>query len=215
MSETVGLRIRQALLDAAEADYWQALASAPEIPFSAQYLRWEGRFLDHPVSMAKGAFRTPWQRVLRTAACFVLVLSLSFGTLMAGSPHVRAVVATWIGIIDQTSITEIDVTIYLSGSGGCVYTSETFHCVEENGNTLQYWFENTGTDSCSVQLYRVGFPRDQYAGEAITVNAGEDSSGVYRNPGNGIFYLRVTCTSGIGSEMNGTLRAVQIDLPEE
>lgn len=96
MSETVGLRIRQALLDAAEADYWQALASAPEIPFSAQYLRWEGRFLDHPVALAKRFFRPVWQKALRIAACLLLAAALSFGTLMATSAEAREWVQKWI-----------------------------------------------------------------------------------------------------------------------
>lgn len=88
-------QIRRALLQAAKEDYLEALKDAPEAPpFSKNHRRWERRFLKDPFSL-----RTPhhslWQRGLRTAACFVFVTSVVFGSVMVGSPTARAAVVRW------------------------------------------------------------------------------------------------------------------------
>ena len=86
--------IRQALLDAALADY--GTADLPEAPtFSPRYLAWEKKFLQNPQAFAQRALRPVWQTSLRSAACFLLVVSLSFGSLMAFSPQARAWVVSW------------------------------------------------------------------------------------------------------------------------
>ena len=88
------LLIRQALLDAALADFHQA--DLPEAPsFSPKYLAWEKKFLRNPQAFAQRALRPVWQTALRSAACFLLVVSLSFGSLMAFSPQARAWVTEW------------------------------------------------------------------------------------------------------------------------
>ena len=88
------LLIRQALLDAALADYGTAgLLEAPS--FSPKYLAWENKFLRNPIAFAQRALRPVWQTILRSAACFLLVVSLSFGSLMAFSPQARAWVVSW------------------------------------------------------------------------------------------------------------------------
>ena len=88
------LLIRQALLDAALADYGTAgLLEAPS--FSTKYLAWEKKFLRNPLAFAQRALRPVWKTALRSAACFLLVASLSFGSLMAFSPQARAWVASW------------------------------------------------------------------------------------------------------------------------
>ena len=88
------LLIRQAMLDAALADFPQA--DLPEAPsFSPKYLAWERKFLRSPQAFAQRTLRPMWQTTLRSAACFLLVVSLSFASLMAFSPQARAWVASW------------------------------------------------------------------------------------------------------------------------
>lgn len=89
--------IRQALLDAAEEEFFLALAHAPDVPgFSIRYQAWEEKFLRDPIGFSKRTLRPVWKTVLRWAACFLLVVSLSLGTLMAVSPQARAWVVSWV-----------------------------------------------------------------------------------------------------------------------
>ena len=88
-------QLRRALLQAAKEDYLEALKDAPEPPpFSRSHRRWERRFLKDPFSLLTPQ-RPLWQRGLRTAACFVLVTSVVFGSVMVGSPTARAAVVRW------------------------------------------------------------------------------------------------------------------------
>lgn len=88
-------QIRRALLQAAKEDYLEALKDAPEAPpFSKNHRRWERRFLKDPFSLIT-PHRPLWQRGLRTAACFVFVTSVVFGSVMVGSPTARAAVVRW------------------------------------------------------------------------------------------------------------------------
>lgn len=89
-------RIREALLQAAEADFLQAVG-ADESPaaFSLSYQRWEAKFLRNPRALAKRLARPLWQRAARAAACLLLAAALSFGGLMLASPQARATVTRW------------------------------------------------------------------------------------------------------------------------
>lgn len=88
--------IRQALLAAAEEDLRQALAHAPEAPaFSPRYRAWEARFRRDPRNAARRRGRPRWQGLARRAACFLLVASLSLGSLLYFSPQARAWVKSW------------------------------------------------------------------------------------------------------------------------
>ena len=89
-------RIRRALLDAAAADYHQALAAAPaDVPPSRVYRRWRRRLLRNPQGLLRQQARPPWARALRGVACAVLALSLTFGAVMMVSPEARAAVSRW------------------------------------------------------------------------------------------------------------------------
>ncbi len=89
-------RIRRALLDAAAADYRQALAAGPaDIPPSRAYRRWRRRLLWNPQGLLRQQARPPWTRALRGVACAVLALSLTFGTVLLVSPEARAAVSRW------------------------------------------------------------------------------------------------------------------------
>ena len=79
--------IRNALLEAALADYQDAAALPPEAPaFSPRYRRWEKTFLRDPfASLHRG--RLGRKRALRLALCAAILLAVSVGTVwMAGPP---------------------------------------------------------------------------------------------------------------------------------
>lgn len=89
-------QIRRALLQAAEEEYREALAEVPAAPpFSARYRRWERRFLRDPFSAGKPAARLSWQRVLRSAACVLVTLSVVLGAVVVAFPAARAAVSDW------------------------------------------------------------------------------------------------------------------------
>lgn len=112
--------IRRALLQVAKEDYLEALKDAPEAPpFSRSHRRWERRFLKDPFSLLTPQ-RPLWQRGLRTAACFVLVTSVVFGSVMVGSPTARAAVVGW---FTQSSTT---------------HDAYVFHGTEEAGEMLSW-----------------------------------------------------------------------------
>lgn len=204
--------IRQALLDAAEEDLREALDRTPDTPaFSADYRAWENAFLRDPVKTAKRArqpFKKPW---LRFVACFLLVASLSFGTGLFAGPQVLAALSGWGDPDPAPTPTGLSVSVQLGGTHGTVYTSERFTCVAENGSTLRYWYQNTGTSTCTLQLYRVGLFRDEPAEAPLTISPGEDAVGLYEDPGNDTYYLRVTCVDGSEASVSGSLRADQYD----
>ena len=90
-------QIRRAFLQAAEEEYKAALDAVPAAPpFSAKYRRWEKKFLRNPFSVLKAAARPQWQRVLRSVACFLVVLSVVFGSIMVACPTARAAVIRWV-----------------------------------------------------------------------------------------------------------------------
>ena len=71
--------IRNALLEAALADYQDAAALPPEEPaFSPRYRRWEKTFLRDPfASLHRG--RLGRKRALRLALCAAILLAVSVG----------------------------------------------------------------------------------------------------------------------------------------
>lgn len=95
-NDSLDRMIRQALLAAAEADCQQVMAqTTEELSPSPAYQRWTRRFLKNPLAELRRTRRPVWKRVMRSAACILLILSLSFGTLMAVSPDARAWVIKW------------------------------------------------------------------------------------------------------------------------
>lgn len=202
--------IRQALLDAADKDLRQALAETPEDPaFSPKYLAWEQKFLRDPRGTARRRGRPRWQGVVRRVACFLLVGSMSLGTALFAGPQVLAALSGWGDPDPAPTPTGLSVSVQLGGTHGTVYTSERFTCVAENGSTLRYWYQNTGASTCTLQLYRVGLFRDEPAEAPLTIGPGEDAVGLYEDPGNDTYYLRVTCVDGSEASVSGSLRADQ------
>lgn len=96
-------QVRRALLDVnyQEFEYFSARADAIAYTPSPRHLTWERRFLAAPFSYAKKRARPMWKRVLQTAACVLLAVSVAFGGVMAVSPAARAwvqqIIAQWFG----------------------------------------------------------------------------------------------------------------------
>lgn len=201
--------IRRALLDAAALDLQDA-DGLDVPPFSPAYQRWERKLLRDPDRLVRQSRRPRWQKVLRSAACLLLAAVLTFGTVMVVSPSARATVAEHLGIVKEVRLPGVEVTVQLGGVGGCVYTSEKFACVRENGNVLRYGFKNTGEEPCTMQLYKVGLFGDKCVGEAIPIDVGDDAYGTYQDPGNDTFYIRIT--SVMGGNVSGSMKASQMKM---
>jgi len=88
--------LRDALLDAAAAEFACELSDPAPVAVSPRLLRQMTAMLNDPPGWVKRQRRSVWQRLARTAAVILLVLSLSLGALMAVSPTVRAAVKNWI-----------------------------------------------------------------------------------------------------------------------
>ena len=150
-----------------------------------------------------------WKVYLRSAACFLLVLLVTFGTVLAFSPGARAAVSNQLGYESVgVPLPAGTITIQLSGEGGSFYTSEHFACVKENGNRLAYSFQNKGTEACYVSLYKVGlFGGYKKVTESLLIQPGETGHGTYEDPGNGTYCIRVS--SQFGGGIYVTLDAAQ------
>lgn len=157
-------RIRRALLDAAAADYHQALAAAPaDVPPSRAYRRWRRRLLRNPQGLLRQQARPPWARALRGVACAVLALSLTFGAVMMVSPEARAAVSRWFfreedtytayqfhGDISQdpmprwvpTNLPEGYTLLHREDFGTWV---EMVYADEHTGQTLQFCYQRLST----------------------------------------------------------------------
>lgn len=95
-------------------------------------------------------------------------------------------------------------------SSSAVFETQYFSCVSGNGNSLRYWFQNDGSSSCTVQLYKKTILGLAYTQEPFTVAPGGQKSQVLKNPGNTTFKIRVTATDG--GLVKGQLRANQLNL---
>lgn len=87
--------LRELLLDAASAEFSEALSSAEPVAVSPRFQRQMGEMLADPQRWAKRRTRPLWKKCVQTAAAVFLVCSLSLGTLVAVSPAVRAAVLRW------------------------------------------------------------------------------------------------------------------------
>lgn len=88
------------------------------------------------------------------------------------------------------------------------FVSSTFTCVETNGNSLRYWFDNTADSNCSVELYRKGILRDtKVSSMAVSPNDPGGKANVLKNPGNDTYYF--VLYSADGGLIQGHLRANQ------
>ena len=110
--------LRRALMEANTLDAEEVFAPPGR---SAHYQREQLRLCASPFGWARRQAKPLWKRMLRGAACFLLIGTLLFGTLMAASPTTRAAVARWF-----TEYSETGENQWLSYffTGDIVYTSE-------------------------------------------------------------------------------------------
>lgn len=188
--------LREALWQAAEADYHQALADHPAPPaFSPAYRRWEAALLKRRRPAGK------------RAACWVLVLLLSLGGGLACIPEVRAAAAEVLGFSAQVDLPSVSVTVHLSGVNSGDYRSATFACARGNGSGLRYWYRNDSTAPSTVYLIRERRTGAREVVDSITVAPGTEGSGTYSGAEGRVFHLRVTQLEG--GAVRGALGAAQ------
>ena len=108
---------------------------------------------------------------------------------------------------------------------GIVYPQETvssatgffrgtdFSCTSNGGDSLRYWFQNTGTTTCTVSLYKKTFLSYSLV-SSMTVSPSDPggNSKVYRNCGTSTYYLYIT--SANGAPIHGYLKAAQRNYSE-
>ncbi len=108
---------------------------------------------------------------------------------------------------------------------GIVYPQETvfsangffrgtdFSCTSNGGDSLRYWFQNTGTTTCTVSLYKKTLLSYSLV-SSMTVSPSDPGgkSKVYRNCGTSTYYLYIT--SANGAPIHGYLKAAQRNYSE-
>lgn len=98
--------MRRVLLDAVKLKWEDEESGAkPAFEASARYQRQVTAMLTDPLGWARKRARPVWKKALQRIAVVLLVFSLSFGSLMAVSPTVRAAVVRWVTEWYETHIT--------------------------------------------------------------------------------------------------------------
>lgn len=91
--------LRAGLLRAAAEDA-ERVCREEEVEFSAEYQRFQEKFLKDPFRFARRKMRPVWKKVLQTAACILLAAALG----LAGSPAARAGLVQWVRTIGDSSV---------------------------------------------------------------------------------------------------------------
>ena len=204
MSSNMDELLRRALMEANALDAEEISAPPGR---SAHYQRERLRLCASPFGWARQQAKPLWKRMLRGAACFLLIGTLLFGTLMAASPTVRAAVARWF-----TEYSETGENQWLSYffTGDIVYTSEdepmpVFTITElpegyeERADkrarlastiTASFYYKADEGEDYSISLTytymqddtRWHYPADpeRYAYRPVTVNGHDGMLGIYR-----------------------------------
>lgn len=87
--------LRRVLLDALRLDESQAPQAAVLFVPSRSYQRGMSRICKNPLQWLRDRERPVWRRVAQRAAVILLVITLSFGCVMAAVPSARAAVVRW------------------------------------------------------------------------------------------------------------------------
>lgn len=93
--EKLDTLLQSALMDANLQQYAAVLDDAQALRLSSRYLRQRTGLLADPRRWMCRRSRPLWVRSVRAAACFLLVCSIAFGSLLAVSPTARAAVVKW------------------------------------------------------------------------------------------------------------------------
>lgn len=196
--------MRDALLEAAEAEYMQAAeeSSAPAA-FSPAYRCWEAALLFNRRTRPMG----------RRVACWLLAAVLSLGAVLACSPAVRVMAAEGLGLVSQVDLPSVNVTVKLGGVNGGDYRSATFACPAGNGSGIRYWYRNDSTAPSTVYLIRERCFLAPEVVDSIVVPSGAEGVGSYLGAEGRVFHIRITQLEG--GDVAGALRAVQIESGSE
>ena len=196
--------LRRALMEA-NTLVAEEVSTPPER--SAHYQRERLRLSASPFGWARRQTRPLWKRMLRGAACFLLIGTLLFGTLMAASPMARAAVARWFTEYSETGENQWLSYFFI---GDTVYTSEdepmpvfTITALPEGyeeradkrarfASTIAatFYYRTDESEDYSISLIyaymqndtRWHYPADpdRYAYHPVTVNGQEGMLGIYR-----------------------------------
>lgn len=88
--------LKKVLLDAVAEEYAAELNSTEKVTTSLQFQHQMEQMLTNPNAWAKHCKRPLWRKYFHIAAMFVLVCSLTLGTIMIASPSARAAVVEWV-----------------------------------------------------------------------------------------------------------------------
>lgn len=115
------------------------LTGEPE-PKSPRFQERERRMLADPFGYARKVLRPMWRKVLTTAACLMLAVTVAFGGLMAASPTARAwvsrIVTEWYEGFTRFQFSGEDSNEALPWKLN--YLPDGFEKIEEDG-TAGYW----------------------------------------------------------------------------
>lgn len=88
--ENLDKLMRKVLIDALRMEWSDALNESPTMSTTKEFQHQMKVMLRDPFAWYHKKTRPLWKKVLQTVATVVLVISLSFGTLMVTSPNARA-----------------------------------------------------------------------------------------------------------------------------
>lgn len=87
--------LRDIFLDAAAEEYAEELASTEQIATSLRFRNQIDKLLKKSRKWGERNKKPLWQRCIQSVVVFLLVCSLTLGTIMVASPTVRAAVVAW------------------------------------------------------------------------------------------------------------------------
>ena len=205
MSNNMDELLRRALMEASTLDAEETSAPPGR---SAHYQREHLRLCANPFGWARRQAKPLWKRMLRGAACFLLIGTLLFGTLMAVSPTVRAaVVRRWFSEYHEAGENK---WLDYSFTGDIVYTSEdepmpvfTITALPEGYEertdrrarfaemvAASFYYKTDESEDYSISLIYIYMQNnvrwhhpaapDRYAYRPVTVNGHDGMLGIYR-----------------------------------
>lgn len=138
--------------------------------------------------------------------CLFLSLAMLLGlssTALASTPPEFSPIAPMGIVYPQETV---------SASNG-FFRSTDFSCTSNGGDSLRYWFQNTGTTTCTVSLYKKTLLSYSLV-SSMTVSPSDPGGNtrIYRNCGTSTYYLYIT--SANGAPIHGYLKAAQRNYSE-
>lgn len=97
--------MQRVLLDSLKLDWEEKAKPQPPFEASSRYRREVRRMLADPLAWVRKRAKPMWKRVVQQVAVILLIVSVGFGSLLAVSPTVRAVLLQWVTEWYETHIT--------------------------------------------------------------------------------------------------------------